>query len=127
MDFAAEFGSSRRRLRVLCADDHAEMARLVKLVLERQGHEVLCVPDGRAAWESIAANPRLFDVVVTDHHMPELSGLELVYRLRDLGFTGKIFVQSARLSAADERAYRQLGVDAILQKPHGIFELTQLV
>lgn len=117
----------RARRRVLCADDHDQIALLVQRLLERAGHHVECVSDGRQAWERIAAEPDRFDVVVTDHQMPHLSGLELAAKLRAIGFAGKIIIQSCRLSLTEENAYRALAVDDILCKPGDVLRLAELM
>jgi CheY-like chemotaxis protein len=127
MDFAVTLGSSLKRKRVLCAEDQILMATLIRRVLERSGHEVVCVGDGREAWDRVEINPAGFDAVVTDHQMPVMNGLELVCRLRGIRFAGKIIVQSTHLSLAEERAYRALKVDAILHKPAGLFELPNIL
>ncbi len=117
----------RARRNVLCADDHDQIALLVQRLLERAGHHVECVSDGQQAWERIAAAPDHFDVVVTDHQMPHISGLELAARLRAIGFAGKIIIQSCRLSLAEESAYRALAVDNILCKPGDVLRLAELM
>ena len=71
----------------------------------------------------IAVAPRPFDVVITDHRMPRLSGLELVRRLRAQNFPGKIFVLSAYLLEEDIRAYEELKVDMMMSKPFDFEEL----
>lgn len=117
----------RARRNVLCADDHDQIAQLVQRLLERAGHHVECVSDGQQAWERIAAAPDHFDVIVTDHQMPHLSGLELAAKLRAIGFAGKIIIQSCRLSSAEESAYRALAVDNILCKPGDVLRLAELM
>lgn len=61
--------------------------------------------------------PLAFDVVITDHHMPKLNGLELVTRLRDIAFPGKILVFSSELSPTVHAAYADLKVPKVLHKP----------
>ncbi len=111
--------------RILCAEDHLQMSELVEKVLTRAGHHVVCVEDGQRAIERLAHEA--FDVLVTDHHMPNVSGLELVTQARQLGFTGKIVLHTSRLTPAEEEAYRALHVDAILMKPGGILKLPAIV
>jgi two-component system, chemotaxis family, chemotaxis protein CheY len=129
MDFAVALGSSLppKRLRILCAEDQAQMSDLLRNVLERAGHEVVCVTDGREAWDRIRANPGFFDAIVTDHQMPHVTGLELVGRLRELGFAGKIIVQSAKVSATDQVAFERLGIHQIVAKPAGFLDLPKLI
>jgi CheY-like chemotaxis protein len=119
------FGSRHRH--VLCVDDHEQIALLVKRLLERAGHIVECVSDGREAWAKLSAEPERFDVVVTDHRMPHLTGFELAERLRKIGYAGKIFIQSCRLTAEEETAFRAVGVDRILNKPGDVLKLAEIV
>jgi len=104
--------------RVLYADDMRELRTLLEMILRRDGgYTVETVPDGRDALERIVAAPGAFDVLITDHHMPCMNGLELVGRLRALRFPGQIVVFSSELSEEIATAYRQLRVDCILPKP----------
>ena len=54
---------------------------------------------------------------ITDHHMPTVSGLELVARLREMNYTGRIIVFSSELSEAVDASYRKYKVDFLLPKP----------
>jgi len=107
----------KKTFRILYADDMAELRRLMELSLARDGHTVATVPDGRPALELIRADPNAYDIVITDHHMVSLNGLELVGKLREVGFPGKIIVFSSELSPKIGEAYRDLKVDAVLFKP----------
>lgn len=113
----AQAGGTRKSLRVLYADDMRELRQLMEIVLGRDGHHVDSVPDGNLALDLIKKNPSAYDVVITDHHMPTISGLELVARLRDLKFPGKIIVFSSELSTEVDESYRRYKVDHILPKP----------
>ena len=105
-----------RCLRILYADDLRELRELARLSFGRDGHGVECVEDGSLALARIAEDPT-FDLVITDHHMPIMNGLELVTRLRQENFAGKIMVFSSELSDAIAREYRRFEVDRILYKP----------
>jgi two-component system chemotaxis response regulator CheY len=108
---------TRKALRVLYADDMKELRQLMEIVLGRDGHQVDTVPDGDLAIELVRKNPAGYDVVITDHHMPTISGLELVAQLRTLRFPGKIIVFSSELSTEVDDSYRRYEVDHILPKP----------
>ena len=123
----ASHASRGSSLRVLCAEDHEQLAMALKYALEGAGHVVECVEDGQKALERITSDLRFFDVLVTDHQMPRLSGLRLVEQLRDTTFSGKIIVHSSPLSAADANAYHALSVDHILTKPTELAALLSLV
>jgi len=106
-----------RPLRILYADDMPELREVAGISLTRDGHFVECVADGSRAVERLARAEQPFDLVITDHHMPNLNGVELVIHLRGLGFPGKIMVFSSELSREIHAAYQRLNVDRILYKP----------
>lgn len=103
--------------RILYADDMHDLRELARLSLGRDGHTVDGVPDGVPALNKVTADPTAYDIVITDHHMVHMNGLELVTRLRALGFPGRIVVFSSELSSEVNEAYKSLNVDAILFKP----------
>lgn len=107
----------RKSLRILCAEDDSYVSQIVKYAFEQQGHFVECVEDGETALQRITSDLKFFDVLVTDHQMPRLSGLGLVSKLRDTEFSGLIVVHSSHLTEAEASAYRALAVDHIMSKP----------
>jgi DNA-binding response OmpR family regulator len=104
-------------LKILCADDDRAVGELVRLTLAHAGHEVSWVPDGLRAWEVLAPDLNAYDIVISDQRMPNLSGPELIGRLRAAGYRGRIIVFSGIVSDAGEKALRALGADLIIRKP----------
>ncbi len=119
---ASPFPSAGRSLRILYAEDMRQLRELMSVVLTDEGHHIETVSDGAEALERLTKSPTAFDLLITDHHMPVMNGLELVRQLRLRPFPGKIIVFSSELSQAVHDKYRQLAVDLILPKP--IFPLT---
>lgn len=107
---------SRRFLRILYADDLPDLREVMRITLSREGHGIECVEDGLFALARVTADAG-FDLIITDHHMPNLNGLELVKRLREQAYPGKILVFSSELSPAIAAEYERLQVDRILYKP----------
>ncbi len=105
--------SRRSSLRVLCAEDDPSIADLLMLVLIKGGHKVECVENGNAALQRISADLNSFDLVVTDHEMPSLHGLELVRELRRLTSRAKLLftVQIRWSCSAWLRGWRSLHHD----------------
>lgn len=114
---ASSLPTPGRPLRILYADDMKELRELITIVLGREGHKVETAPNGSAALECLASASQDYDLVITDHHMPEMNGLELVRRLREQTFKGKVMVFSSEISPVIQDKYRQLAVDRILPKP----------
>ncbi|MBA4137515.1 MAG: hypothetical protein C0518_09390 [Opitutus sp.] len=106
-----------KSLRVLYADDMKELRDLLTIVLSRDGHRVETVPDGSVAWERLRSDPHCCDLLITDHHMPKMNGLELVQQVRTSPFAGKVMVFSSELSPTVHAAYRDLAVDQVMLKP----------
>src|SRR5205814_6954378 len=92
-------------------------------VLGGPAAKVTSASDGWMALMKIGAAAEPFDVVITDHNMRRVNGLELVRRLREREFAGKIIVLSAHLTKENIRAYEELNVDMMLAKPFDIAEL----
>jgi two-component system, chemotaxis family, chemotaxis protein CheY len=117
----------RKPLRILYAEDMPELRDVARISLERDGHVVECVEDGALALEFIEGDSKSFDLVITDHHMPKLNGLELVAQLRARGFPGKIMIFTSELDREIHGAYQRLSVDRMLFKPVFPSMLRQIV
>jgi CheY-like chemotaxis protein len=111
------------RLHILTVEDESAVAQLLALVLGGPAAKVISAADGWEALMKIGATARPFDLVITDHHMPRVTGLELVRQLRKREFGGKIVVLSAHLTDENVRAYRELKVDMMISKPFDADEL----
>src|SRR5688572_28081186 len=66
--------------RILVVDDEADVCQLMVKLLKRLGHEAACATSGAEALSSIkSAQP---DLILLDVMMPEMSGMEVLQRLR---------------------------------------------
>jgi two-component system chemotaxis response regulator CheY len=106
-----------RRFRILYAEDVRELREVARLTLTLDGHSIECVQDGKLALERVTADPAAFDLIITDHYMPNMTGLEFVENLRAMKFSGKIVIFSSDIKPATREAYVALNVDRILPKP----------
>ncbi len=113
--------------RVLCVDDDPVMQRFFVRALMLPGFAVECVCGAREALERFDADARGFDVLVTDHIMPELDGCELVAALNARGFAGIILVVSGAFTPRVLARYQELGVECFLEKPVDIDALRTAV
>jgi len=65
---------------ILLVDDDPAIRGTVALLLEGAGYRVGCAADGEAGWHALCADRS--DLLITDHEMPKLTGLELLRRVR---------------------------------------------
>lgn len=102
--------------RVLVVDDMLTTRTLEKAILEHAGYRVLVAKSGREAWEVL--QQETVDAVVTDVDMPEMSGFELLARVRQSAQIGRLpVVLVTSLSSQEERARgMQLGASAYITK-----------
>jgi CheY-like chemotaxis protein len=112
-------------LQILVVEDEKAIAHMIAMVLGGPAAKVARAANGWEALIKIGGTARPFDVVITDHRMPRMTGLQLVRRLREKNFGGKILVLSAHLSDEDIRAYEELSVDMMMSKPFDFDELQQ--
>ncbi|HKE93607.1 MAG TPA: response regulator transcription factor [Povalibacter sp.] len=101
-------------LRVIAADDDADLLALIGFTLRQAGFEVRTVQDGQAALRAFASEPA--DFVLLDINMPMLSGLEVCRRIRDSS-TVPIMMLTVRDQEDDLVAALEAGADDYVRKP----------
>ncbi len=123
-------GEARRTLRFLLAEDNAVNQRLAVSLLEKRGHQVVVVSNGRDA--VAALDEGRFDAVLMDVQMPEMDGFEAaaVIRARDAERGGHtpIVAMTAHALLGDRERCLAAGLDAYVAKPlrpHELFEVLE--
>lgn len=107
-----------QRTRVLVVDDALSVRRSMEQLLEDAGYDVLTAADGFLALEVVRSKTPA--IVLTDLEMPNLNGLELTKRLRELPqFMGTPIVMiTSRASDKHRDMAQEAGVDLYLTKPY---------
>ena len=103
--------------KILVADDESHILHVVSLKLQNAGYEVLTASDGQEALElALSEHP---DLLITDYHMPQMSGLELCQKLKQDPATAKIptIMLTARGYQLDENDTGQSGALRMISKP----------
>ena len=106
--------------KVLIVEDEENLAKFIGLELKHEGYEVETVLDGRSGLDSALENN--YDVILLDLMLPELNGLEVARRLREVKKT-PIIMMTARDSVIDRVSGLDYGADDYLVKPFAIEEL----
>lgn len=117
-------GGVRLRAKVLIVEDDPLILDIMRLYLEKAGHDVHVRDDGPQGLE--AARRLVPDVVVLDIMLPGLSGLELLSQLRSTS-TVPVLIVTARDRTPDKVHGLRLGADDYLVKPFDPEELVARV
>jgi len=108
-------------MRILVVDDEPAVREVLERILSLEGFDVEMARDGREAVRSQAAAPA--DAVLLDVLMPELDGLEVCRRMRDVGDRTPVLMLTARDEVGDRVAGLEAGADDYLPKPFALEEL----
>jgi len=105
----------------MIVDDNAEMRTLLAEYFRRLGFEVVEKESGAAALQTVTTDR--FDCFILDVSMPEMSGLELLRKLRDRGINTPALFLTAHDMIDDKVAGFEAGADDYLAKPFSPREL----
>jgi two-component system, sensor histidine kinase and response regulator len=121
----ARAAQGARSCRILVAEDNPTNQKLVLLLLEQRGHQVVLASDGRQA--VARATEQAFDLILMDVQMPGLSGLEAAaaIREREQGTTTHvpIIALTAHAMTGDRERCLAAGMDGYVSKPLRASEL----
>ena len=109
---------------VLVVEDDADISTVIHAALQRSGHAVVNVPDGRGAIRGLFETRP--DLVILDIGLPDLDGFEVLERFRDASDV-PILMLTARGREADKVRALDAGADDYLTKPFGTAELSSRV
>jgi signal transduction histidine kinase/DNA-binding response OmpR family regulator len=116
---ADQTASDLRQLSILLAEDNPMNQRLATRLLEKRGHRVTSVSNGREALDALAGNN--FDLIVMDVQMPVMDGLVATQAIREReGSSGghiPILALTAHAMQHDQERCYGAGMDAFLTKP----------
>lgn len=124
--YAPGAGSSHRgdntgTMRILVVEDEARLARLISRVLGEEGYAVETQDNGRQALMLALAEE--FDLLIVDWMLPEMSGVQLVKRLRAAEVGTPAIMLTARDQIEDRVEGLDAGADDYLPKPFAFPEL----
>jgi CheY-like chemotaxis protein len=108
-----------RRLRILVADDVRVNQKLLQRMLEKFGHQVTVVTNGREAADIVSTET--FDLVFMDVQMPVMDGLEATLEIRRReelqGSRLPIVAVTAHAMQGDKERFLAAGMDGYISKP----------
>ena len=107
--------------KILLVEDEEKLARMVELELRYEGYQVDKSFDGRSGLERALSGE--YDLVLLDIMLPQLSGMEVLRRLRKEGVQLPVIMLTARDSVVDKVSGLDSGADDYITKPFAIEEL----
>ncbi|UYO36663.1 response regulator transcription factor [Bacillus zhangzhouensis] len=107
--------------KILVVEDEKKIARVLSLELEYEGYEVTVKETGMDGLQAL--EDESFDLVLLDVMLPELSGLEVLRRVRKTNTATPIMLITARDSVPDKVSGLDLGANDYITKPFDIEEL----
>ena len=120
---------SKRRLRILLAEDNPVNQKVAAKMLERMGHTVSIAENGAEALGALGKQS--FDLILMDIQMPEVDGFEATRSIREREIiTGEhlpIVAMTAHAMKGDKERCLQAGMDGYLAKPINARQLFETV
>jgi len=112
---------------VMVVDDEDIILEFMGDLLQGWGLEVTLMPNGFDARHAFAAEPRRYDLVLTDQTMPLLTGLELARQIRGIRPGTPVILYTGYGEAISEEELSAAGVHALARKPVEPAELFALL
>ena len=103
--------------RILFVDDNEELLDALTPVLERYGYQVTALTSSSQALKTFERNPKDFDLLLTDQVMPEITGLDLARKIRDVRRNIPVILISGYVETVTSEEIKTAGVQVLLQKP----------
>ena len=112
---------------ILVVEDDDTAREAIVTALESLDYRLLVARHGREALTIIQHDDMPIDMILSDMLMPEMSGIELVRRLRQIGYTIPVVILSGYLLEDDLETMQELQVTGWLNKPPNLNQLAALI
>ncbi len=116
--------SESSKYKILVVDDEKRMVRFIQLNLEQDGFQVLTAYNGTEALEQVRT--QLPDLILLDIMMPDISGFEVLKRIREVN-TVPVIMLTAKGEEDDRIQGLELGADDYITKPFSPREMVSRI
>jgi DNA-binding response OmpR family regulator len=111
--------------RILVMDEDRDLRWLYADVLARRGYRIDIAGDGAVGWEALQTNH--YHLLITEHDLPSLTGLEVVRKLRSARMAVPVVMAAVRLPRDELDRDPSLKLSAVLTKPFYISQFLEMV
>lgn len=112
---------------ILFVDDDPMVATLGEQMLTSKGYLVTTMTDSHEALKLFTTNPAKFDMIITDQTMPNLTGIELIEKVKVIRADMATIICTGFSRKLDEESAKELGASAFMMKPFDLPTLLQTV
>ncbi len=113
--------------RILFVDDEEVLVEMAEGMLERLGYSVFCTTDSVNALQLFTKDPKAFDLVITDHTMPQMTGATLAQKLKEMRPDIPIILCTGYSETISKEKAESMGIDGFVMKPLSRNELAETV
>ena len=114
-----------KKVRILVVDDSKECREICLRVLRKEGYDVQSVGNGKKALDELETTR--FDLIITDLKMPEMDGLSLLKKVKEIDPKIFVIVMTGYPREESKTQAIELGASGYLAKPLDVSELVSAV
>jgi DNA-binding response OmpR family regulator len=122
---SAASGTTDDPQRILVVDEDRDLRQLYTEALAVPGYEIDVAADGASGWEALQAKP--YHLLITEHDLPKVTGIELVRKLRAAHMAVPVVMAAGRMPTAELARNPSLRLAATLAKPFSLDALRDTV
>jgi len=112
---------------ILFVDDEEELVLLEKENLEELGYNVTAVTGSVEALNLYRENPGHFDLIITDHTMPFITGIELIEEIKKTSPSMPFILTTGFGNLMSEEKAGEIGIKKLVMKPFNLYELAEVI
>ena len=122
----AVYKKTYRGASILIVDDNMMNLKVAKGLLKPYGMDIDVASGGQQCIDMVT--DRVFDLILLDHMMPQMDGIETLEKLKELrGFSTPVIALTANAMQGAKKMYEESGFDGYLSKPIKVAEIEELL
>lgn len=114
-----------QQIRILVVDDDPSLRNMMNIVLKKDGFDVTCVENARVALSTLKEES--FELIISDIKMPDVSGIDLLRKVKSLNPDMPVVMITAYGSTHDAVEAMKLGAENYITKPFNLDELKIII
>ena len=113
--------------RIMVIDDEKTIAQMMSSMLTSIGYSVSVYTSSEDAFETFAADPAQFDLIITDQTMPGLTGSDVARKVLEIRPEMPIVLCTGYSAMVKKETIEEIGVKEFIMKPFGAEKLFRVI